>query len=1263
MAAPKDFQSPSKTPRSPGKFLQRRWFRVIFFTCLIGVCLLAGLVVASLFFIETRPAQAFIQRQVNTAIPGTLSWERFRLDLGAGRVEISGIHLKGVSGKELAGIPLVAVELDWSGVTRQKIELTRIQIDKPVLDISMSEQGDVDIMSALVADTGSPSDAGASRPDKSSGIDFWVREFKVNQAQIKVTAPQFNMDIPALSVDVTGFRLADRSASASVALEGGHLGFDGIDLALDAFDAQARIDKDTISDIEFHAGMPGVEFNAKGSVAGLWGRMTPDLTATLDVKAPLATKALGLTEDRVRGDGRINLTLKGLIDNPQAKIQFEFGRGSINNTAISGINVYAGLEDRHLTLKDGRIDLPAGTIPLGGDVDLSKTFPKGFAGTMAGLDTLAYTFFLNPDSLALNALELGENTPEGTVAALVRVQGRGVIPGQMSAHADLDVTVHDLILPRMSEPAKVRFTAGAELQKEHLTLIGLTLDGPGMTGTGAFRLDLPGFDPRAMTMTGHLDLDVADISVPLSLVGRKGSGRAGIHAVVKGALPAPDLTLEINAGNLASKGFQADDVLCKARMDQGVLQVHELTLKRNQGVLHAGGTLSLNVKKGQAHALDLAVEFNELELGDLAPELGGRGAFSGNVTGTGSLEKPDIRVSLSGQNPGFETYALDSIQAQLRFVNNILTFEQARIRKHNAHLDILGQVNVSEKTLDIRAVIPETDLKGIDPAADAALASGRLGLDISARGSWLAPDISGRIKARDLRLPNAPDMAADAGIDIEVHGPWDTPDALEASINISRLSLANQKQMLIRIENATALLKAGRFTLDPVPVRIMDKGRLNLRANGDIKGDLAADVSGSLPVSMLVPLADGINFADGDILISLRAQGRAVSPDLRGSIEFSNMILDLQALEAPLQNVSGRIVLTPEAVDIRDVTADLGDGKIALTGMAELKNGIPDKFTLNLNAGQVPVDIPDTLEMTLNSQLTWAGTMDKSAITGEIDIFEGTYYKDVDLSLVRIAAQTTQKSRPKLREPGPDFLKTIGLNIYVTRREAILVDNNLASMNISPNISIKGTAYAPSLDGRAVVDAGIINFRKAQFEITEGSIDFINPYKIEPQITLIGETTISSYTITLSVTGTPDDLALEFSSDLEATDADILSLIAFGKTTDEMGSGNGGGDSMSTAAIAKILVDPLSEKIKEKTGLSEVNVSMDNQDNQTRVHVGLGADLSRQLSVSYGIDISDGETVQTVTTYYKLLEHLLLSSFQDTSGKLGGELKYRLEFR
>ncbi|MCG8553642.1 MAG: translocation/assembly module TamB domain-containing protein [Desulfobacterales bacterium] len=1214
------------------------------------------------FLIETRPVQAFIQKQVNKAIPGTLSWERCRLDLRAGRVQISGVRLKDASGKELAGVSLVAATVDWPALTRQKIELTRILIDKPVLDIGMSEQGDIDIVSALVAGNGVPAETKAPGSDESPGMDLWVRKFKVNQAHIKVTAPQFSADLPALSVDATGFKLAGLTVSAKVSLAGGHLGFRDMDFALDTFDAQAEIDKDNISDIRIRAGMPGVGFDANGSVTGILGETVSDITATLDVQTPLAAKRLGLPADLVQGNGRINLTVKGNIDNPVGGIRFTFGRGRINKTAVSGIHVHAGLENRHVTLSDGRIDLPAGTIPFTGNVDLSKTFPKGFTSAMAGLDTLAYAFFLNPDSLAIEALELGENNPEGKVSARVRVRGQGVVPGEISARADLDVTVHDLTLPRMSGPARVQLKAGAELEKTRLTLTGLTLDGPGMTGTGAFRVDMPGFDAKAMTMTGNLDLDVADISVPLSLAGQKGSGRAGVHAVVNGALPAPDLTLDINAENLFSNGFRADEVRCRARMDKGLLRIHEVRLRRNQGVLHGRGTLALGGKTGQDHAMDLTADFSRLDPAELAPDLGALGIFSGKITGTGSLEKPNIQVALWGRNPGFKTYKLDNIEAKLRFADDILTFDRARLQKNNAFLDISGQVNTANNTLDVRAFIPETDLKGVDPAADERLASGRLGLDISARGSLFAPDISGHINARDVRLPNAPDMAADANAAIEVHGSLDNPESLQASVHISRFALAQQEQELIRIENAAALVKNGRFTLDPVPLRLMDKGGLILSASGGIKGELAAEVSGSLPVSLLVPLADGINSAQGDILISLRAAGNIASPDVRGSIEFSDMALGLEALDEPLQKIAGRIVLTPGVIDIQGVTAKLGHGEISLAGNAEMKNGLPDKFKLKLDAVQVPVDVPDTLNMTLDGQLSWAGSMDKSAITGRIDIFEGTYYKDVDLSLISIAARTTKKSRPKAREPGPDFLKTIGLNIYLTRRHAIAVENNLASMTISPDISIRGTAYAPSLDGRAVVDEGTIRFQKAQFEITEGAIDFINPYKIEPEIKLTGETAISIYTITLSVTGTPDDLVLKFSSDLDASDADILSLIAFGKTTDEIGAGSDGG-SLSAAAIAKVMLDSLSERIKDTTGLSEVSFSMDHQGDETSVHVGLGADLSRQLSVAYGIDISSGETVHKVTTYYKLLEHLLLSSFQDTSGKLGGELKYRLEFR
>jgi hypothetical protein len=73
MAAPTDFHSPSNTPRKVGRSSKKGWGRILFFTCLFGACLGAGLVAAGIFLIETKPVQDFIQTQVNTQIPGTLS--------------------------------------------------------------------------------------------------------------------------------------------------------------------------------------------------------------------------------------------------------------------------------------------------------------------------------------------------------------------------------------------------------------------------------------------------------------------------------------------------------------------------------------------------------------------------------------------------------------------------------------------------------------------------------------------------------------------------------------------------------------------------------------------------------------------------------------------------------------------------------------------------------------------------------------------------------------------------------------------------------------------------------------------------------------------------------------------------------------------------------------------------------------------------------------------------------------------------------------
>jgi len=51
------------------------------------------------------------------------------------------------------------------------------------------------------------------------------------------------------------------------------------------------------------------------------------------------------------------------------------------------------------------------------------------------------------------------------------------------------------------------------------------------------------------------------------------------------------------------------------------------------------------------------------------------------------------------------------------------------------------------------------------------------------------------------------------------------------------------------------------------------------------------------------------------------------------------------------------------------------------------------------------------------------------------------------------------------------------------------------------------------------------------------------------------------------------------------------------------------------------------------------------------------------MTIKYDIESKDCEMLRQTVTDYKFLENVLLSGFQDTRGRFGGEFQVRIEFR
>ena len=97
-----------------------------------------------------------------------------------------------------------------------------------------------------------------------------------------------------------------------------------------------------------------------------------------------------------------------------------------------------------------------------------------------------------------------------------------------------------------------------------------------------------------------------------------------------------------------------------------------------------------------------------------------------------------------------------------------------------------------------------------------------------------------------------------------------------------------------------------------------------------------------------------------------------------------------------------------------------------------------------------------------------------------------------------------------------------------------------------------------------------------------------------------------------------------------------------------------------------MLADTLGGDLKKNTGIDilqvESNGSSGDNDPES-VKVTVGKHLSDRVTVKYAIESKDSEIIQRAITEYKLLEHILISGFQENTGVYGSELVFRIEFR
>ncbi|HEY7216681.1 MAG TPA: translocation/assembly module TamB domain-containing protein, partial [Thermoanaerobaculia bacterium] len=102
------------------------------------------------------------------------------------------------------------------------------------------------------------------------------------------------------------------------------------------------------------------------------------------------------------------------------------------------------------------------------------------------------------------------------------------------------------------------------------------------------------------------------------------------------------------------------------------------------------------------------------------------------------------------------------------------------------------------------------------------------------------------------------------------------------------------------------------------------------------------------------------------------------------------------------------------------------------------------------------------------------------------------------------------------------------------------------------SLTVRGTVARPVIFGEVDLDpGGTLVFSDNEYEVQRGTLTFSNPNRVDPVIDLVAQTEVQGFTITLNLGGTLERPDINFASDANLADLEIVSLIATGQRPGE----------------------------------------------------------------------------------------------------------------
>lgn len=626
-----------------------------------------------------------------------------------------------------------------------------------------------------------------------------------------------------------------------------------------------------------------------------------------------------------------------------------------------------------------------------------------------------------------------------------------------------------------------------------------------------------------------------------------------------------------------------------------------------------------------------------LELGLLAglfQNTGGEGVLTLKVRLGGSVSSPRFwaESAVAGATWSWgEGLSFQDIRAELELAADIIHIHEASFRWQNGSYSLKGEVPIESLPFKSPFFSP--------PAAGrpARLSLLFLGFSPSDPAAILGSPGFGRVKG----VIDGQVMITAERFNL---------DSLSAAAEFSRFELDLPGFQLVQEKPSRVLIERGRVVLDRLSL-VGGENRLQAAGTLGLLGEREVDLGlkGNLDLQMLQAFIADSGFS-GRGAYEITLTGSLARPRVAGFIELHDGGFEAPRFHLNLSRLNGRLLIRQNRLDVEGLSGLLNGGKVEAQGSLNFEGFSLKSADLRIGGEDVFLNYPKGFFAETGFALKFALLDEKPSLSGTVTIQTAEYVEpfNVQSELYRYLKRRPPRDQAVERRP---FFSRLNFDIQVVIRDGISIRNNLAKGQVQGELKLSGTPYQPGLAGRLLVaEGGEVYFSQTTYQIEQGQVDFVNPSRIEPDISLQAHTRVSGYDIKLLLTGTPDKLSAVLTSDPPLSEPDIISLLVTGKRLAYVSDNALGavGD-RALSYLNDALTGELENLAKQKLGLDSVTIDaglVSSQENP-EARLTVGRHITPELEFILSQNLKQSQYTTVILNYKPLREINLRAVKQD----------------